>query len=64
MVNCAKSIIASLPERRRHKPLHFAELDHSQRVMAINTMGKAMVNIFIKAFINILPVSVKPRLTR
>ena len=39
MVNCAKSIIASLPERKRHKPLHFAELDHAQRVMAINLLS-------------------------
>lgn len=36
MVKCAQSIISELPERKRHKPLHFAELDHPQRVMATN----------------------------
>lgn len=34
MVKCAKEIIQRLPERKRGKPLHFTELDHTQRVMA------------------------------
>lgn len=38
MVNCAKDIIQRLPERKRKKPLHFTELDHAQRVMAITQL--------------------------
>lgn len=38
MANCAKSIIHKLPSRKRSKPLHFTELDHAQRVMAISQM--------------------------
>lgn len=38
MVSCAKSIIEKLPDRKRHKPLHFTELDHAQRIMAVDTM--------------------------
>lgn len=34
-VQWARDIIAQMPERKRGKPLHFANLDHSQRVMAI-----------------------------
>lgn len=34
-VKWAQGILAQMPERKRGKPLHFATLDHSQRVMAI-----------------------------
>lgn len=34
MVAVARDIIQTLPERKHHKPLHFNELDHAQRVMA------------------------------
>lgn len=34
MVAVARDIIQRLPERKRHKPLHFNELNHAQRVMA------------------------------
>jgi hypothetical protein len=39
MVTCAKEIIQQLPERKRHKPLHFNELDHAQRVMGIGKLA-------------------------
>ncbi len=38
MVGCAKAVIEELPARKRHKPLHFADLDHAQRVMAITRL--------------------------
>ncbi len=41
MVRCAKQIASQLPTRKQVKPLHFADLDHSQRVMAINTLTSA-----------------------
>ncbi|MCP4028569.1 MAG: DUF3800 domain-containing protein [Sphingomonas sp.] len=34
-VRWAKEIRAQLPQQKRHKPLHFKDLDHPQRVMAI-----------------------------
>lgn len=39
MVARARAIIARLPERKRHKPLHFTELDHAQRTMALAEMA-------------------------
>lgn len=38
-VQWAKTIIAQLPEQRRRKPLHFMNLDHNQRVMAVSTLA-------------------------
>lgn len=35
-VRWAKEIRDQLPQQKRHKPLHFKDLDHPQRVMAIN----------------------------
>ena len=35
MVRCAKAISYALPKAKHGKPLHFKELDHSQRKMAI-----------------------------
>lgn len=40
MVRCAKAIIADLPKPKQSKPLHFAELDHAQRVMAIGHLAR------------------------
>lgn len=37
-VQLAKRIIAQLPEQRRKKPLHFMELNHPQRVMAVSNL--------------------------
>lgn len=34
-VQWAKAIKAQLPQQKQHKPLHYKELDHAQRVMAI-----------------------------
>lgn len=34
-VRWARAILAQLPEQKRNKPLHFMDLDHQQRVMAI-----------------------------
>lgn len=42
MVQCAKGIIAKLPKPKRGKPLHFTDLDHAQRVMALGEMGPRM----------------------
>lgn len=39
MVACAKEILAGLPEPKRRKPLHFAQLDHAQRVMATKALS-------------------------
>lgn len=39
MAACAKEIIAKLPARKRHKPLHFKDLDHAQRVMAVTHLA-------------------------
>ena len=45
MVGCAKSIIANLPERKQHKALHFAELDHAQRVMATGALARKIFRV-------------------
>lgn len=34
MANCARDIIADLPNQKQGKPLHFKDLSHPQRVMA------------------------------
>lgn len=39
MVAVARDIIQRLPARKHHKPLHFTELDHAQRKMAIAVLG-------------------------
>lgn len=39
MVARAKEIVERLPKRKRHKPLHFTELDHNQRVMALTHLS-------------------------
>jgi hypothetical protein len=42
-VKWAKHIISQLPEQKRRKPLHFVNLSHAQRIMAISGIsGKAM----------------------
>ena len=38
-VATAKSIVGQMPIQKRSKPLHFADMDHPQRVMAINTIA-------------------------
>lgn len=45
MVTCAKGIINRLPQRKRHKPLHFTDLDHAQRVMAITELANQPIRI-------------------
>jgi hypothetical protein len=40
MAAVARDIIQRLPEKKRHKPLHFNELDHSQRRMAVVKMSE------------------------
>ncbi len=45
MVRCAKAIIEKLPQPKRHKPLHFAELDHAQRVMATGELASQMFRV-------------------
>lgn len=40
MVACAKDIIQRLPAQKRSKALHFTELDHGQRTMAIKRIAK------------------------
>lgn len=40
MVAVARDIIQRLPERKRGKPLHFNELDHAQRTMAITQLAQ------------------------
>lgn len=39
-VSLAKSILSNLPEQKRRRPLHFSELEHSQRVMAVSLMAR------------------------
>ncbi|MGE3420345.1 MAG: DUF3800 domain-containing protein [Bradyrhizobium sp.] len=39
MVNAAKGIIDQLPPRKRCKSLHFTQLDHAQRVMALGRLA-------------------------
>ncbi len=39
MVKHARAIIERLPLQKQGKPLHFTELDHAQRVMALNTLA-------------------------
>ena len=38
MVGCAREIVANLPKQKQDKPLHFTELDHAQRVMAVHKL--------------------------
>lgn len=45
MVQCARAIIDTLPKPKRHKPLHFAEIDHAQRVMAIDKLAGEMFRV-------------------
>lgn len=50
-VQWAKWIIQQLPEQRRSKPLHFMDLNHQQRVMAIQSLcGKPFRSIAVIAF--------------
>lgn len=52
----AKSIIAQLPQQRRSKPLHFMDLMHEQRVMAISTLaGEPFRCICVLAYKPIIP---------
>jgi hypothetical protein len=37
-VQWAKGILANLPEQRRSRPLHFKDLDHGQRIMAMRAI--------------------------
>jgi hypothetical protein len=37
-VGWAKGIIAQMPEQRRNQPLHFKDMEHPQRVMAISAL--------------------------
>ena len=39
-VATAKTIVAQMPPQKRSKPLHFADMDHAQRVMAVNALAK------------------------
>ncbi len=55
-VQWAKSISTQLPEQKRHKVLHFAEFDHNQRVMAINTLiGRPFRTVIVLANKPIIP---------
>ncbi len=55
-VQWAKDIIAALPPQRRDKILHFAKLDHAQRVMAVSHLcGKPFRSISILANKPIIP---------
>lgn len=45
MVQCAKGIISRLPPAKQHKPLHFKELDHAQRVMATGELASQMFRV-------------------
>lgn len=55
-VKWAQEISAPLPEQKRKKPLHFVEMDHPQRVMAINTLaGKPFRTLAILANKPIIP---------
>lgn len=55
-VRWAKSIIEQLPEARRRRPLHFMDLDHAQRVMAISTLaGEPFRSISIIANKPVIP---------
>jgi hypothetical protein len=53
-VRWAKEIVSQMPEQRRSKPLHFADMDHAQRVMAIN--GICRRNMRLTAVIANKPV--------
>lgn len=49
-VRWGKKIASQLPQQKRNKILHFANLDHSQRVMAINELsGKPFRSITVLA---------------
>lgn len=39
-VGHAKDIIAQLPEQKRRKPIHFKDIDHPQRVMAVTRLAQ------------------------
>lgn len=45
MVGVARDIIGRLPQRKQGKPLHFTELDHAQRVMAVSRLAEHAVQI-------------------
>src|SRR5689334_9539671 len=45
MAGATRDIINRLPERKRHKPLHFNELSHAQRVMAIAGLADAPLRV-------------------
>lgn len=56
MVAVAKGIIQQLPDQKRHKPLHFKDLDHAQRVMATTRLSRQMIQISsIMAYKPIIP---------
>lgn len=56
MVAVAKDIIQQLPKQKRHKALHFKELDHAQRVMAITRLASQMIQVSsVMAYKPIIP---------
>ncbi|MEN2787846.1 DUF3800 domain-containing protein [Sphingomonas qilianensis] len=60
-VQWAKAILAQMPQQKRSKPLHFKELDHPQRVMAIDGIcGKPIRCIAVIANKPIIPDGMYP----
>jgi hypothetical protein len=45
MVQCAKQIISRLPRPKQNKPLHFTDLDHAQRVMAVSELASQKLRV-------------------
>jgi Protein of unknown function (DUF3800) len=55
-VQWAKGIVQQLPEQRHGKPLHFMELNHQQRVMAIQSLcGRPFRSIAVIANKPVIP---------
>ena len=44
-VKWAKDIIHQLPEQKRKKPLHFVNLNHAQRIMAVSGISRKPMRI-------------------
>jgi hypothetical protein len=44
-VRWGKEILAKMPPQKRNKTLHFANMDHSQRIMAVNGICKQSMRI-------------------
>lgn len=48
-VQWAKEIARQMPQQRRNRTLHFADMDHAQRIMAVNGIRRRAMRLDVRA---------------